>query len=222
MVVRVEHLQYRPDYDVVPQAIFWRPLQYFTTLIRQGEDDLDSFDAASFIIGNRERYDLRRYRGHPAFTVTLYLPFKMENLKDITLIISHVVEEMAVPPQALAWRRGQEYRPGHLDRPTRDRLREREARVLALKIAAKCPNRTATTEFIKDNVPDYVELSEQDLLPSETRPREQRWQQIVGNVISHRETPRGPFQMGYATRTDDGLAVTEEGVAYLNNMGFSV
>ena len=79
MAVRVEHLQYQPDYDIVPQAIFWRPLRYFTTAIRHGEDNLDAFDAASFIIGNWPRFDLRTYEGHPAFTVTLYLPFSVED-----------------------------------------------------------------------------------------------------------------------------------------------
>ena len=219
-MVRAE--PFEPDYDVVPQAIFWRPLTYFSTTIREDRDDLDVFQAASFCVGNYAHFDLRSYLGHPAFTVTLYLPFAMEDLEEIKVTIRLVVEEMSVPPQAVAWRRGQEYAFGQLERPRKDRIREREARVLALKIAARCPNHTATTEYIKDNVPEYVELSDEDRLPSPSRANEQRWQQIVGNVISHRETPKGPFEMGYATRTADGLAVTAEGLAYLNNMGFSI
>ena len=219
-MVRAE--QFAPDYDVVPQAIFCRPLHYFTTMVRQGEDDLDTFEAASFVIGNFARFDLRTYRGHPNFTVTMYLPFAIELLEEIQRSIRRVISELAVPQHAVAWRRGQTYQFGDLERSKRDRIREPEARVLALKIAAKCMNHTATTEYIKDNVPNYVELSDEDRLPSRSRANEQRWQQIVGNVISHRETPRGPFEMGYAMRTDDGLAVTAEGLAYLNSIGFSV
>lgn len=223
MAVRVEHLQYQPDYDIVPQAIFWRPLRYFTTAIRHGEDNLDAFDAASFIIGNWPRFDLRTYEGHPAFTVTLYLPFSVEDLEEIKQAIARVVDEMSIPLQAVAWRRGQQYRFGHLERPLKDRIREKEARVLLLKIAAKCPNHTATTELIKDNVPDYVELSEIDQQPYDSRQSEPRWRQIVGNVVSHASTAtKGPFLMGYAYLENGRITVTDAGLAYLNNMGFSV
>lgn len=219
-MVRAE--PFEPDYDVVPQAIFWRPLTYFATTIRQGEDDLDVFRAASFCIGNRARFDLRSYMGHPAFTVTLYLPFAMEDLEEIKVTIRLVIEEMAVPDQAVAWRRGQRYAFGELARPPKDRIREKEARVLVLKIAARCPHHSATTEYIKDNVPEYVELSKEDRRQSASRANEERWRQIVGNVVSHAGTATGPFATGYAELTGDGITVTDHGLAYLNNMGFSV
>jgi len=91
---------------------------------------------------------------------------------------------------------------------------------LALKIAAQQPNRTASTQFIKREVPRYTELSEIDRRLSPSRDNEALWQQIVGNVISHRETPAGPFKKGYATWAPNSLSVTEKGMAYLNNMGF--
>ena len=109
-----------------------------------------------------------------------------------------------------------------LQRRADDRLREAEARTLALKIAAQCPKNTATTEFIKQQIPKYTPLSETDLLRSPTRPREARWQQIVGNVISHQKTRVGPFAQGYSVRTKDGISVTERGINFLNNMGFVV
>jgi hypothetical protein len=66
-------------------------------------------------------------------------------------------------------------------------------------------------------VPKYIQLSEVDRrrLPS----RGNR-EQIIGDVISHQETPTGPFKKGDATRTSNGLSVTEKGMAYLNRMGF--
>src|SRR5216683_1835963 len=152
--------QYGPEYEVVPQAIFWRPLSYFATSLREDEDGLDFFRAASFTIDNEINFDLRKYRGHPDYTVTVYLSFEF----------------------------------GSLQRRDEDRLRESEARILALKIAAQCPNHTATTEYIKQQVPKYIPLSKNDLLPSHTRKREALWQQIVGNVVSHQKTLAGPFK----------------------------
>ena len=48
------------------------------------------------------------------------------------------------------------------------------------------------------------------------------WQQVVGNVISHKDQSTSIFSLGYAVRTDDGICVTESGRDYLSNMGFSV
>lgn len=101
----------------------------------------------------------------------------------------------------------------------RDRLREPEARDLALIIAASCPNHEASTTHIKDEVPKYVELTEIDLLPSETRPHESKWQQIVGNVVSHQKQQTSIFTQGHAIRTDDGIRVTDDGLAYLKSKG---
>src|SRR5216683_2372107 len=213
--------QYGPEYEVVPQAIFWRPLSYFATSLREDEDGLDFFRAASFTIDNEINFDLRKYRGHPDYTVTVYLSFEIESLSEILKIIEFIVTEMVVPSYAVGWRRGWDFEFGSLQRRDEDRLRESEARILALKIAAQCPNHTATTEYIKQQVPKYIPLSKNDLLPSHTRKREALWQQIVGNVVSHQKTLAGPFKKGYAVRTKDGLSVTKHGLAYLNNMGFA-
>jgi hypothetical protein len=103
-----------------------------------------------------------------------------------------------------------------------DRLREPEARILALKIAARCPDRRATTEYIKQQIPTYYPLSELDIQQSPSRKKEARWQQIVGNVVSHQKTLSGLFANGYAVRTADGLSVTGAGIDYLNSIGFLV
>jgi hypothetical protein len=93
-----------------------------------------------------------------------------------------------------------------------DRLREPEARVLALKIASGEPNREASTSLIKERIPEYRDLSPTDLEPSPTRTNERRWQQVVGNVISHRESGTSIFHKGYAVRTEDGIRLTDSGV----------
>jgi hypothetical protein len=217
----VRTLQYEPEYDVIPQAIFWRPLRSFTLIIRDGQDDLDKFKAASFAIGNDIRFDLRTYRGHPKLTVTLYLPEEVSDERRITEIIDIVVRKMFIPLTAIAWRRGQAFEYGKLERQKQDRLRESEARILVLKIAAQQPNRAASTQFLKKEVPKYIELSRQDRARSKSRPREELWQQIVGNVLSHKDTRDGPFAKGHAIKTINGLSVTTKGLAYLNSIGFS-
>lgn len=102
----------------------------------------------------------------------------------------------------------------------RDRLREPEARILALRIAASRPNREAETEFIKDCVPDYITLTELDLKPSDTRGGEPVWRQIVGNVVSHQSQSTSIFTKGYAVRLPDGIRVTDAGISYLAKLGF--
>lgn len=220
--VSVRVIKYEPDYDVSPQAIIWRPLKYFTLTFRKGEDGLDEFEGASFTIGNDIRFDLRVYRGHPSMTVTLYLQVDIEDEKRIAEITDIVIREMVIPLTAIAWRRGQQFEIGEpLTRARGDRLHEDEARILVLKIAAQQPRRSASTQFLKREVPKYIELSPLDRRTSTSRSREQLWQQIVGNVISHKGVREGPFAKGYAIKTNDGLAVTPRGVAYLNSIGFS-
>jgi hypothetical protein len=212
--------KYTLEGDTVPQAIFWRPLNYFAFSIIEGEDGLDLFQGASFAIGNNIRFDLRTYRKHHRFTVTLYLPGELEDEAEISRVIKIVIKDLIVPRDAVAWRRGEAFKFGQLKRPKTDRLREAEARILALKIASLRPNRTASTEEIKRKVPSYIELSPRDLAQSTTRPKEKMWQQIVGNVISHKGSPSGLFLNGYARRTSDGLSVTDKGMDYLKSMGF--
>ena len=206
--------------DVVPQAIFWRPLPYFASTQSRSADDLDEYLFCNFLIGNWLRFDLRAYAGHPSGTVSLYLPLEFNEREDVQHAIRRAVAEFRLPSSAVAWRRGEPFKYGHLRRPPKDRLREPEARLLVLKIAVSLPNRTATTDELIRGIPDLIAPSELDLQPSRTRQRQPQWHQIVRNVISHRDTPKGPFALGLAERTRDGLAVTDEGVAHLRSLGY--
>ena len=104
----------------------------------------------------------------------------------------------------------------------RDRLREPEARILALRIAASRPGQEAATAYIKDHVTDYIDLTPIDLERSPTRHNEQKWRQIVGNVVSHEQASTSIFNMGYAVRMPDidGIRVTDNGVEYLQELGY--
>ena len=179
MTVRAE--EFGPDYDVAPHAVIWRPLRYFTRAIRQGTDDLDEFEGASFSIGNEIKFDLRVYRGHlhPEATVTLYLPEELTDERRISDTISKVVDEMSIPSTAVAWRRGQEFEYGELNRPPGDRLHAKEARLLALKIASAQPRSTVTVEKLREEILNYFDLSPIDLSPAPPRKKESLWHTAV-------------------------------------------
>ena len=112
---------------------------------------------------------------------------------------------MVIPLTAVAWRRGQDFEYGKPQETEARPTARGEARVLVLEDSRTQPNRTASTQFLKKEVPKYIELSPQDRAPSKSRPREQVWQQIVGNVISHKDVRDGPFSKGYASKTLNGL-----------------
>ena len=100
------------------------------------------------------------------------------------------------------------------------KLREQEARILVLEIAATFPNHQASTTEIKDAAPRFREFSEDDLKPSETRRNECMWQQIIGNAIgSHEKSSTSIFNRGLAVRTRDGIRVTEKGIEFLKARG---
>jgi hypothetical protein len=208
---------YPHEFEVAPHAIFWRPLAYFTMNIRTESDDLDEYEGASFSIGNDIAFDLRKYAGHPNFTVSVYLPMEIENQADIDGIIDRVIKEFALPKSAVSWRRGWDFSSGAVTRNPKDRLRESEAKTLFLKIAALQPKCSVTTAFAKKEVGRFYPLSPADRKPSPTRRREQLWQQIVGNVIVHKSL----FAQGFAEQVRGGLKLTTKGLDYLKSIGFA-
>lgn len=102
------------------------------------------------------------------------------------------------------------------------KLREPEARILALRIAAKYPNNEAETSQVKEGVPALRALGPADLKPSTKRKGECMWQQIVGNVVSHEKTATSIFNRGWAVRlkSKKGIRVTPEGLAHLKSLGY--
>jgi hypothetical protein len=218
--LQVDRLGAQAIYDVTPQAIFWRRIQYFARNPEKDEDELDVYLVASFVIGNSVNFDLRHYDGHPDPTVTVYLPSATVDAEQINEAIDLVIEGLRVPKSGIAWRRGEEYEFGHLPRNPGDRILEAEARLLALKIAAECANFEASTTYIKQRIPELVPLTAKDLEQSKSRKNEKLWQQIIGNVISHNGSKKSIFSLGLAERTADGLKATEAGIAHLKSVGF--
>ena len=114
------------DVDMVPQAIFGRPIQYFTLDYHEAQDDLDEFTCATFSMNNDCHFCLRHYRGHPQKTVTLFVEASVTRLNSV---IPRVIRGFHMPTTAVRWQRGEPVEFGSV-RPLKGRLLEPEARIL--------------------------------------------------------------------------------------------
>jgi hypothetical protein len=204
---------------MVPQAIFGRPLKYFTLDYEKSHDDLDMFEYAAFSMDNEYHFCLRHYSGHPKKTVSLYLEYGFEHEPKLRSVISGIVTGFRMPSIAIRWQRGDHIEIGSIA-PLRGRLHESEARILALKIALTHPDGFASTSYIKEQTPHFIPLTDEDLRQSSTRQGENKWQQVVGNVISHQKQGTSIFSRDLATRTREGIQITNHGREYLADMGF--
>lgn len=100
-----------------------------------------------------------------------------------------------------------------------NRTPESEMRIAALQVARSKPNGIATTTQIKEEIGKYVDLTPEDRVPSKTRPNEQMYQQIVGNIISHQDSQTNIFARGLAVYTGDGIQITQAGIDFLQRRG---
>jgi len=89
-----------------------------------------------------------------------------------------------------------------------NRTSESEMRIGALLVARSKPNGIATTTQLKEEIGKYVDLTPQDLIRSKTRPNEEMYHQIVGNIISHLNSRTNIFARGFAIYTGDGIEIT--------------
>jgi hypothetical protein len=68
----------------------------------------------------------------------------------------------------------------------------------ALEVLASYPGGTATVRTLKERIPNHVNLSAEDFLPSQTRNGEAMWEQQVRNLVSHRATEGNIIAEGLA------------------------
>lgn len=211
---------HQPSGDqIAPRAIFARPIEYFTTTPKEFEDGAGPFRGEFFRQGNGIYFEIRAYLSHPKGTVTLYLELALDE-NEIFPVIKQVTEIFDLPWNAVLWHFGEELdalRPLIEDQ---SRLREEEARLLALKIAAASQNLTAAMKDIRAGVERLYPLSPADRQPSPTRPSEQLWQQILRNVVSHRGSNRSIFARGFAEKVGSGIRITRAGLDHLKRSGF--
>jgi hypothetical protein len=92
-------------------------------------------------------------------------------------------------------------------------------RIAALQVAASKLHGKATTTELKNEVHQYVALTTEDLRPSKTRANEAMYQQIVGNIVSHRGSRNNILAKGWAIYTGDGIQITDAGRQHLKTLG---
>jgi hypothetical protein len=105
------------------------------------------------------------------------------------------------------------------ERVVRNRTSERAMRIAALQVAASKPHGKATTTELKNELDRYIALTAEDLIPSKTRPNEAMYQQIIGNLVSHRRSKNNIFAKGWAIYTGDGIEITDAGRRHLRTLG---
>jgi hypothetical protein len=81
----------------------------------------------------------------------------------------------------------------------------------ALQALATCQGGMATIGRLKELIPQHVNLSAEDLEPSQTRPGEAMWELQVRNLVSHRDTEGNIIAEGLADYAPGRLTITDAG-----------
>ncbi|WP_176342517.1 hypothetical protein [Oceanibaculum nanhaiense] len=98
------------------------------------------------------------------------------------------------------------------------RATENEIAFAVLQIAASQPNGVATFPRMKRDVPNYINLSDEDRQRSITRPNEEIWEQLIRNIKSHYQTQGNYICEGYLEHVPkSGYRITDEGRRYLKS-----
>jgi hypothetical protein len=91
------------------------------------------------------------------------------------------------------------------------KVTEQEIGEAALEVLYATPKGTATIREIKERIPHHVNLSAEDLKPSQTRNGEAMWEQQVRNLVSHRKVEGNIIAEGLAEYSPGRLAITDAG-----------
>jgi hypothetical protein len=98
------------------------------------------------------------------------------------------------------------------------RSSEAEITEAVLQVLASSPNGELTTSQIVKRVPKYINLTDGDLVGSETRQHEAVWEQIVRNIVSHKTTEGNAIAEGLLNIPSRGkMRITEAGRLHVRN-----
>ena len=95
------------DRDLTPQAIINMASEKVVSRggqLVKGKDELDCYRGASFEM-NGQVFAIRRYKGHPRGTSTIYLDPRIGDVNEITTRISNILTTFDIPESALHWQR---------------------------------------------------------------------------------------------------------------------
>lgn len=205
--------------EMASQAIFWRPIAYFSATAQRGEDNLDEYNYVTYAIDD-DVFELRTYHGQPQSTTSLYLPEETEDQTTILAFIDRFLEASTTPRISVAWKRGDAYRYGELTRAEDDQLLEREAAILSLKIASRAEGLFGSTAFIESQLPFFYSPSTKDKKQSSSSDERPQWQRMIDDASKSGSRPSDLVKRGYAEPSDDGIQVVKSGISFLKNIGF--
>lgn len=87
-----------------------------------------------------------------------------------------------------------------------------------MQVMANEPKGEATVRTLIKKVPNHINLTDEDRLPSDTRPGEEMWEQRVRNTKSHDKTPGNVIGEGYVRHVSRGrYGLTDAGWLHLKN-----
>lgn len=99
------------------------------------------------------------------------------------------------------------------------RTGEREMSLAVLRYLRHQPHGEASQEELRAAIPHYIDLTDGDMEDSPTRPGEQRWEQIVRNIQSHKDSPNNFINLGYLEHVPGGgLRITTEGHDFISKL----
>ena len=85
-----------------------------------------------------------------------------------------------------------------------------------MRVLATQPYGEADVQTLIKHIPEYVDLTETDRQPSETRPNEERWEQRVRNLKSHHQSLGNVIGEGFVEHLGGGrYRLTDAGKARL-------
>lgn len=94
--------------DLVPQAILSKPVSYFENQgyhFAKGQDELDTYDGAAFVLDDNVRFALKHHPGYPEGTTTVYLAGNVRDLHQIASLVQKIVEALKLSRAAIQWQR---------------------------------------------------------------------------------------------------------------------
>ena len=96
----------------------------------------------------------------------------------------------------------------------RKRIQQGDIAVLALELAAARVSGEISTTDLKNFMIDKFKPTEGDAIPTANGVTP-LFDQIIGNLVSNRQTATSMFKLGYATYTGSGIKITAVGRAFL-------
>jgi hypothetical protein len=96
------------QYEFVPQAIIaetvYELAKRFGSTVEKGHDDLDEYQGTAAWV-DEFPFTVMHHRGHPTDTSTIYLPFEIADVDEITDIVSRIASELKLSPKSVTWQR---------------------------------------------------------------------------------------------------------------------